>query len=137
MAIFSQVWQFWEFLTYNFQTPLWIVLIFGVEVIYIVFFQKISCMPEKIVWWSKFDHFWPNFSPPLISRKPCIRFWWFFAQSCILMSLKKCSKWIFWKKFWFSPGGFTPKTLLWLKNGILSLYLRNRASNFHYFFHRC
>ena len=26
-----------------------------------------------------------------ISRKPRIRFWWFFAQSYILMSLKKCS----------------------------------------------
>ena len=30
-----------------------------------------------------------------ISRKPRIRFWWFFAQSYILISLKKCSKRIF------------------------------------------
>ena len=30
-----------------------------------------------------------------ISRKPRIRFWWFFAQSCILIKLKKCSKRIF------------------------------------------
>ena len=28
-AIFGLNWLFWEFLTYNFQTPLWIFLIFG------------------------------------------------------------------------------------------------------------
>ena len=57
-----------------------------------------------------------------ISRKPRIRFWWFFAQSCILIKLKKCSKRIFEKnsRFW-DLGGFTPQNgpfwLKWLKNG--------------------
>ena len=41
-------------------------------------------------------------------RKPCIRFWWFFAQSYILMSLKNV------------PSGFLKKILVWpflAKNG--------------------
>ena len=48
-----------------------------------------------------------------ISRKPRIRFWWFFAQSYILMSLKKCSKRIFEKNSRLPPRGvFDPKTPL-------------------------
>ena len=38
---FGQNWQFWEFLTYNFQTPPWIFLIFGMEFVLMVFFEKI------------------------------------------------------------------------------------------------
>ena len=40
-----------------------------------------------------------------ISRKPRIRFWWFFAQSCILIKLKKCSKRIFEKNSRFRDFG--------------------------------
>ena len=39
--IFSQNWLFWEFLTYNYQTLLWIFLIFGMEVALTVLFEKI------------------------------------------------------------------------------------------------
>ena len=35
-----------------------------------------------------------------ISRKPRIRFWWFFAQSYILMSLKKIEEKGFYDKWW-------------------------------------
>ena len=53
LAIFCQNWQFWEFLTYNFQTPLWIFLIFGMEVVFIVLFEKIILyMPGKF-WYDK------------------------------------------------------------------------------------
>ena len=32
--VFGQNWLFWEFLTYNFQIPLWIFLIFGMELLW-------------------------------------------------------------------------------------------------------
>ena len=45
-----------------------------------------------------------------ISGDPRIRFWWFFAESYILMSLKNCSKRIFEKNSRLPPrGGFTPE----------------------------
>ena len=48
MAIFGQNWQFWEFLTYNFQTRLWIFLIYGMEVVLVVYFEEIILyMPGK------------------------------------------------------------------------------------------
>ena len=51
---FGQNWQFWEFLTYNFQTPLWIFLIFGMEVVLMVLFEKIILyMPGKF-WYGEF-----------------------------------------------------------------------------------
>ena len=66
---FGQNWQFWEFLTYNFQTPLWIFLIFGMEVVLMMFFEKfILYIPGKF-WYGdilalllrlKFGHFWPK-----------------------------------------------------------------------------
>ena len=40
LAIFDQNWHFWEFLTYNFQTPLQIFLKFALETNFDVFFQK-------------------------------------------------------------------------------------------------
>ena len=44
----GQNWQFSEFLTYNFQTPLWIFPIFGMEVVRMVFFEEIILyMPGK------------------------------------------------------------------------------------------
>ena len=50
---FGQNWQFWEFLTYNFQTPLWIFLIFCMAVVLMVFFEKIILyMPGKF-WYGK------------------------------------------------------------------------------------
>ena len=36
LVIFGQNWLFWEFLTYNFQTQLWIFLIFGMELLLIL-----------------------------------------------------------------------------------------------------
>ena len=48
LAIFDQNWQFWEFLTYNFQTLLWNFLIFGMKVVLKLFFEKIILyMPRK------------------------------------------------------------------------------------------
>ena len=45
---FGQNWQFWKFLTYNFQTRLWIFLIYGTEVVLVVFFEEIILyMPGK------------------------------------------------------------------------------------------
>ena len=69
-----------------------------------------------------------------ISGDPRIRFFWNFALSCI--KTKKMFQADFWKKISFAPqGGFWPKkTPFWLKNGLLSLYLRNRASDFDDFF---
>ena len=53
LAIFGQNWQFWEVLTYNFQTPLWIFLIFGMEVVFIFLFEKIILyMPGKF-WYGE------------------------------------------------------------------------------------
>ena len=50
---FVQNWEFREFLTYNFQTPLWIFLIFGMEVVLMVLFEKIILfMPGKF-WYGK------------------------------------------------------------------------------------
>ena len=51
-----------------------------------------------------------------LSVRPRIRFWWFFAQSCILMMLKKCFKRIFEKKILVCPprGVLTQKTF-WVK----------------------
>ena len=50
---FCQNWQFWEFFTYNFQTPLWIFLIFGMEVVFMVLFEKIILyMPGKF-WYGE------------------------------------------------------------------------------------
>ena len=47
-AIFGQNWQFWEFLSYNFQTRLWIFLIYGMDVVFVVFFEEIILyMPGK------------------------------------------------------------------------------------------
>ena len=51
---FGQNWQFWEFLTYNFQNPLWIFLFFGMEVVLMVLFEKIILyMPGKF-WYGEF-----------------------------------------------------------------------------------
>ena len=48
LAILGQNWQFWRFLAFNFQTPLWIYLIFGMEVVLMVLFEKIILyMPGK------------------------------------------------------------------------------------------
>ena len=45
---FGENWLFWEFLTYNFQTQLWIFLVFGMEIVFMVFFEKIiPYMPGK------------------------------------------------------------------------------------------
>ena len=46
-----------------------------------------------------------SFVRDAISGDPRIRFWWFFAQSYILMSLKKCSKRIFEKNSRFRDFG--------------------------------
>ena len=40
-SFFWQNWQFWGFFAYNFQTLLWIFLTFGMEVVLMVFFEKI------------------------------------------------------------------------------------------------
>ena len=50
---FDQNWQFWEFLTYNFQTPLWIFLIFGIGIVLMLSLEKIILyMPEKF-WYGE------------------------------------------------------------------------------------
>ena len=52
-AIFGQNWQFWEFFTYNFQTPLWIFLIFGIEVVRMVRFEKIKLYMAGKFWYRE------------------------------------------------------------------------------------
>ena len=53
LPFFGQNWEFWEFLTYNFQMPLWIFLIFGMEVVLMVLFEKIILyMPGKF-WYGE------------------------------------------------------------------------------------
>ena len=54
LVIFDQNSRFWVFLAYNFQTPLWIFLIFGMEVVLMVLFEKIILyMPGKF-WYGEF-----------------------------------------------------------------------------------
>ena len=73
---FGKNWLFWEFLTYNFQTQLWIFLIFGTELLWISTLSGepiILCLVlENWCWqsrkslappilgpfWSKFGSFW-------------------------------------------------------------------------------
>ena len=69
MAIFDQNCLFWEFLTYNFQTQLWIFLIFGMELLWttlilsgnqsygVLFFKNLACG----------SNFFKNYSQKLIS----------------------------------------------------------------------
>ena len=60
---FWQNWQFWEFFTYNFKTPPWIFLIFGMEVVLMVFFEEIVLyMPGN----SGLAKFWPSLNFPSI-----------------------------------------------------------------------
>ena len=55
LAIFGQNSHFWVFLAYIFQTPLWIFLIFGMEVVLMVLFEKIILyMPGKFLFLSLF-----------------------------------------------------------------------------------
>ena len=49
---FFQNWQFWEFFTYNFQTPLWIFLSFGMEAVLMVYEKIIRFVPGKF-WYGK------------------------------------------------------------------------------------
>ena len=57
LAIFGQNWQFWGFLAYNFQPLLWIFLIFGMEVVHMVFFEKIILYNAgKIPMWGIIGH---------------------------------------------------------------------------------
>ena len=65
-----------------------------------------------------------------ISGDPRIRFFWNLAQSCILARLKNVPSG-FLKKISFAPQGvLTPKPPFLAENGLLSLYLQNRASDF-------
>ena len=71
---FDHLSHFWQKLTvlrvlaYNFQTPLWILLSFGMEVVLLVFFEKSYCIYQKILIWQncghlirpKFCHFCPK-----------------------------------------------------------------------------
>ena len=50
---FGQNWQFWEFLTFNFQTRLWIFLMFGMEVVLMVLFEKIILYIPGKFWYGK------------------------------------------------------------------------------------
>ena len=53
LAIFGQYWQFWRFLASSFPTLLWIFLIFGMEVVLMVIFEKIILyMPGKF-WYGE------------------------------------------------------------------------------------
>ena len=57
MAIFGQNWQFWEFLTYNFQTRLCIFLSFGMDVVLMVFFEKNHILHAWEI--QRCSKFWP------------------------------------------------------------------------------
>ena len=82
MAIFGKNWLFWEFLTYNFQTQLWIFLIFGIELLWILTLSGepiILCLVLTLFifftnrWMNlKFWHqiFWPILNPFLVRKLP-------------------------------------------------------------------
>ena len=53
LAIFGQNWQFWEFLAYNFHTPLRIFLIFGMEVVLMALFEKIILYIPGKFWYGE------------------------------------------------------------------------------------
>ena len=46
-------WQYWEFLTYNFQTPLWIFLIFSMKIVLMVLFEKIILYMPRKFWYGE------------------------------------------------------------------------------------
>ena len=54
-AFFGQNWLFWEFLTYNFPTQLWIFLIFGMELLWILTLSgnQSYCVLFNIQSWKK------------------------------------------------------------------------------------
>ena len=64
---FGKNWLFWEFLTYDFQTQLWIILIFGMELLWISTLSGepiILCLVGSKIhcsWWQNgvFGGFWP------------------------------------------------------------------------------
>ena len=78
--------------------------------------------------------------------RPCVRAWRDIWRSAHQIFLKLCTKLHlgetkkvpskFYKKILVCPprGFLNPKPPFWLKNGLLSLYLRNRASDFDDFF---
>ena len=53
LAIFGKNSHFWVFLAYIFQTPLWIFLIFRIEVVLIVLFDKIILYMLRKFWYGK------------------------------------------------------------------------------------
>ena len=54
LAIFWPKLKVWEFLTYNIQTPLWIFLFFGMEVLLMVFFEKVILYMQGKFWYGEF-----------------------------------------------------------------------------------
>ena len=82
---FGQNCQFWEFLTYNYQTRLWIFLIYGMEVVLVVFFEEIILyMPGKFY----LAKLWPFKT----------KIWPFFGKN-----------WLFWEFLWYNF-----QTQLWI-----------------------
>ena len=51
---FCQNWQFWRFMAFNFQTLLRIFLIFGMEVVLMVLFEKIILYIPGKFWYGEF-----------------------------------------------------------------------------------
>ena len=74
LAIFGQNWQFWRFLASSFQTPLWIFLIFGMEVVFMVLFNKIILYMPGEFWYGEilaiygqnFAIFWPKLTVMIV-----------------------------------------------------------------------
>ena len=152
---FCQNWQFWKFMTYTFQTPSWIFLNFGMEVVLMVFFEKsYSCWFDQI--YDQNWQFWESIGLSVLAVeaygftlvrlfvRPCVRhtisgdhqILIIFCTKIHFDEIKKCSKRIFEKNSRLPPrGGVDPKkTFLaekWPFEPISSkLYIR-----FWWFFH--
>ena len=75
LAIFWPKLTVWRFLAFNFQTPLWIFLIFGMKVALVVVFEKIILYMLEKFWYGKFLPFKTKLLPFLAKIDSFESFW--------------------------------------------------------------
>ena len=76
LPFFAKIDSFENFFTYNFQTPLWIFLSFGMEAVLMVFFEKNHMLcARKILIWQNFGHLRPKFGHFFAKIDSFERFW--------------------------------------------------------------
>ena len=92
---FGQNWQFLMFLAFNFQTTLWIFLIFAMEVVPMVFSKGNHILyAGKILIWQIFGHGTAKFSP----FKANFESFGPITSKCHY----EASEFLVWKLFWWS-----------------------------------